>query len=68
MEAMAKKKPRPRRSFTPGFKAEVVALVRPAVVRFIEIFYNRKRPHSSLDYLTPVEYEANLHHKSAHAV
>jgi transposase len=28
METMAKKKPRPRRSFTPEFKAEVVALVR----------------------------------------
>ena len=28
MESMAKKKPRPRRSFTPEFKAEVVALVR----------------------------------------
>lgn len=28
METMAKKKPRPRRSFTPEFKAEVVELVR----------------------------------------
>jgi Transposase len=28
METMARKKPRPRRSFTPEFKAEVVALVR----------------------------------------
>ena len=28
METMAKKKPRPRRSFTPEFKQEVVALVR----------------------------------------
>ena len=28
METMAKKKPRQRRSFTPEFKAEVVALVR----------------------------------------
>ena len=28
METMAKKKPRPRRSFTVEFKAEVVALVR----------------------------------------
>ena len=28
MESMAKKQPRPRRSFTPEFKAEVVALVR----------------------------------------
>jgi putative transposase len=44
------------------------AHARRAVVRFIEIFYNRKRLHSSLDYLTPVEYEANIHHhKAAHA-
>lgn len=28
METMAKKKPRPRRSFTPEFKAEVAELVR----------------------------------------
>jgi transposase-like protein len=28
METTAKKNPRPRRSFTPEFKAEVVALVR----------------------------------------
>jgi transposase InsO family protein len=43
------------------------AHARRAVVRFIEIFYNRKRLHSSLDYLTPVEYEANIHHhKAAH--
>ena len=44
------------------------AHARRAVVRFIEIFYNRKRLHSSLDYLTPVEYEANIHHHTtAHA-
>ncbi|WP_420834164.1 transposase [Streptomyces yunnanensis] len=28
MESMAKKKPRPRRSFTPGFKTEIVELCR----------------------------------------
>ena len=28
METMERKKPRPRRSFTPEFKAEVVELVR----------------------------------------
>jgi len=28
MESMGKKKPRPRRSFTPEFKAEIVALCR----------------------------------------
>jgi len=27
---------------------------------YIEIWYNRKRRHSSLDYLTPAEYDAKL--------
>ncbi|WKN46356.1 IS3 family transposase [Tunicatimonas pelagia] len=30
------------------------------VFEFIEIWYNRKRMHASLGYLTPVEYEAKL--------
>ena len=30
--------------------------VREAVFRYIELFYNRKRLHSSLGYMTPVEY------------
>lgn len=28
-----------------------------AIFRYIEVFYNRRRLHSSLDYLTPIEYE-----------
>ena len=45
------------------------AQVRTAVFEFIEIFYNRRRLHSSLNYMTPIEYEAtNIHHpKAAHA-
>jgi transposase InsO family protein len=43
------------------------AHARRAVVRSSRSSYNRKRLHSSLDYLTPIEYEANLHHKAAHA-
>jgi len=39
------------------------AHVRRAVVEFIEFFYNRQRLHSSLGYLTPVEYEALLSQK-----
>jgi transposase InsO family protein len=31
---------------------------------FIEIWYNRKRRHSSLDYRTPVEFEADLQQAS----
>jgi transposase InsO family protein len=43
------------------------AHTRRAVIEFIEILYNRTRAHSSLDYLTPIEYEANIqHHKAAH--
>lgn len=33
------------------------AKVRHAIFEFIEVFYNRKRIHSSLGYLTPVDYE-----------
>ena len=30
-----------------------------AVFDFIEAFYNRRRRHSTLDYLSPADYEAN---------
>jgi transposase InsO family protein len=33
------------------------AHARLAIFDFIEVFYNRRRLHSSLDYATPVEYE-----------
>jgi putative transposase len=33
---------------------------RAAVFSFIEIWYNRQRLHSSLDYVSPVKYEAQL--------
>ena len=38
-----------------------IAQVRRAVIAFIEIFYNHQRLHSSLGYLTPVEYEQQIH-------
>jgi transposase InsO family protein len=38
-----------------------IAQVRRAVSAFIEIFYNHQRLHSSLGYLTPVEYEQQTH-------
>ena len=51
-------------SFFASFKKEMayrrdfkdIEDVREAVFRYIELFYNRKRLHSSLGYMTPVEY------------
>ncbi len=31
--------------------------VRKAIFEYIELFYNRKRRHSSLGYLCPLEFE-----------
>jgi transposase InsO family protein len=39
-----------------------IAQVRRAVIAFIEIFYNHQRLHSSLGYLTPVEFEQQINH------
>jgi transposase InsO family protein len=36
------------------------AVTRMTIFEFIEIWYNRKRIHASLGYLTPNEYEAKL--------
>jgi putative transposase len=33
------------------------AEAKAAIVEYIELFYNRRRRHSSLDYLSPAEYE-----------
>jgi transposase InsO family protein len=41
---------------------------RRAVFDYIEVFYNRRRLHSSLGYLTPAAYENKLrNHQTAHA-
>jgi len=46
-----------------------VAQVRAAVFEYIEVFYNRRRLHSTLGYLTPAKYESRkIHqHKAADA-
>ncbi len=34
------------------------AQARQSIFEYIEVFYNRQRRHASLNYLTPVDYEA----------
>jgi transposase InsO family protein len=41
-----------------------------AIFEYIEVFYNRRRLHSTLGYLPPAEYEQTLrihHNNAAHA-
>ena len=59
-------------SFFASLKTELIdrqswatrAQVRRAVFDYIEVFFNRQRLHSSLNFLTPVEYEDSIHHQS----
>jgi transposase InsO family protein len=52
-------------SFFSTFKTELVhdaefmtrAAARRSVFDYIEVFYNRRRRHSTLGYVSPVEYE-----------
>lgn len=37
---------------------------RLAIFEYIELFYNRKRLHSALDYQSPVDFENQLNHKN----
>ncbi len=39
--------------------------LRTAIFEYIEIFYNRQRRHSTLDYLSPNEYERRHHQTQA---
>jgi hypothetical protein len=43
------------------------ARARQAIFEYIERFYNRRRLHSSLGYLSPIEYEARRVHESTAA-
>jgi putative transposase len=44
------------------------AHARRAVFDYIEVFFNRRRLHSALGYLTPTAYENKIRkHKTAHA-
>jgi putative transposase len=42
-----------------------LAGLRPAVFEYIEGWYNTRRLHSSLGYLSPAEYEATIHQETA---
>jgi putative transposase len=39
---------------------------RQRIFRYIELFYNRKRLHSSLGYCSPIEFEINYFTKTTH--
>ena len=61
-------------SFFSSLKEELIyrqswptrAQARRPIVDYIEVFFNRRRLHSSLGYLSPAEYEARMiHHHSA---
>ncbi len=59
----------PTESFFASLKSDVVrgrrfethAEARSALLAYIETFYNRRRRHSSLGYLTPAEHERRHH-------
>ena len=36
-----------------------------AIFEFIEVFYNRRRRHSMLDYVSPIEFEHSLTQQTA---
>lgn len=42
-----------------------LAALRPAVFEYIEGWYNTRRLHSSLGYLSPAEHEATIHQQTA---
>jgi transposase InsO family protein len=60
-------------SFFSRFKAELLQRgafqskqdAATEVFDFIEGYYNTKRLHSSIDYLTPMEFEKQYHQKAA---
>lgn len=65
----------PCESFIGSLKTELVhdadfatrSIARRAIFEYLEVYYNRHRLHSALDYLSPVDFErANLAQPSVH--
>jgi putative transposase len=60
-------------SFFASLKLELVyqvqwssrAAARTALFEYLELFYNRRRRHSSLGYLSPAEFERSNHRRLA---
>lgn len=49
-----------------NMEPKTIASTKIEVFEFLEIWYNRKRIHAALGYLTPLEYEQKLqHHQNA---
>jgi transposase InsO family protein len=45
-----------------------IATARAAIAEYIEVFYNRKRKHSYLGYVSPADYEKRVEREAALAV
>lgn len=48
-----------KRELTDGVEWASKEELEAALFEYIEIYYNRRRLHSTLDYMTPAEYDAN---------
>jgi transposase InsO family protein len=46
---------RTRRRFTAEYKTEAVKRLEEALFDYLEIFYNRRRRHSGVGFLTPTQ-------------
>jgi transposase InsO family protein len=71
MKTQLTKPPRSKASYTDQYRQEALELwrdhrsatraeARAAIFDYIETFYNRLRLHSSLDYLSPINFESQL--------
>ena len=48
------------RKFVPRCQFVTHTEAKAAIVEWLEVFYNRERPHSAPRFQTPVDFEANL--------